>query len=152
MLAAVLAAGLQLQLVQIAPPAVNQPQFINLERQNAHDVVVEDPDHPLPKRSTAWVAAGGFGMAGLGAGIGAVMAQAFSRSSGATALDTVDTHAGMKGMALGALLGLVPGLIFGNEARNEGNAIGRTVILLTDLGGALAIGMGWAQSHSRLTF
>src|SRR5256885_14495322 len=112
-----LTAALMLTLdTQATPP---QPIFITIERKSTeHEVVVEAPDHPPPKRSTAWVMAGGLGMASIGAGMAAVISQAQSRVTSRLG-DVKDTKAGNRAMAVGALIGLLPGLIFGREARRE---------------------------------
>jgi|GEM_PF-1818347 len=104
-------------------------------------------DAQLPRRSEAWIAAGAFGMATIGAGIGGTFAEAIYRSGNQTG-DYSDTRPGNRGMLLGMLLGLVPGLLFGNEARNESNGLGRQVVVLLGLGGAVATGIAAASIRS----
>lgn len=134
---------------QAQNPVSNNPRgsFIHIEKHSAQEqLVIEDPDHPRPRRSTAWIVAGGLGMAALGAGMGGVISTAIDRSETGIA-DRVNHHPGNKGLALGALVGLLPGLIFGNEARNEINATGRSVIMVLDVGGSLALAFGAAQIY-----
>ena len=83
-------------------------------------------------------------MSALGAGIGGTFAQAIYKSTNRTGA-YADQRPGNRGMVLGMLIGLLPGLIFGNEARNESNGLGRQVIVLLDLGGALAAGVAAAS-------
>ena len=148
-----LALTLQLAPLSQVQPPVNNPRFIEIGRESRpQEVAVEDPDHPLPKRSTAWVLLGGYGMAGLGAGIGAVLGDAFSRSDTAQAGDVKNSHAGLKAMALGGIVGLIPGLIFGNEARKEQNGLARSVTLVLAAGGTLSIAFGANTAFNRSTF
>lgn len=111
--------------------------FIDPKRTEGEQKVDSSKDRLVERRTAAWVAAGGFGMSGIGAGIGGVMAQAIYRSTNPSG-DYSDQRQGTRGMVLGMLIGLLPGLIFGDDARNESNGLGRQVIVLLDLGGALA--------------
>lgn len=132
-------------------PGSNAPRgpYVHIETHSTQEqLVIEDPDHPKPKRSTAWIVAGGVGMAMLASGMGGVISTAIDRSESKDA-DRVNHHPGNKGLAIGALVGLLPGLIFGNEARSENNATGRSVIVVLDVGGSLALLFGAAQIYRR---
>jgi hypothetical protein len=70
-------------------------------------VMAEAPAQPA-RRSWAWTAAGAYGFSSFGAGVGALVANQYrTKNSGTINL----------AMGIGALAGLVPGVLFGNEAR-----------------------------------
>jgi hypothetical protein len=129
-----LALSLVLDTAQQAPKAAEAPP-----------AAVEAP-HP-EKRSWGWIPAGGYGLASFGAGVAATTVAFLDRPH----TGTFNIPRANTALAIGAAIGLVPGLILGNEARNEDNEKGRTTVILLDVLGSIALGFGYAASHYRLT-
>jgi hypothetical protein len=101
-----------------------------------------------PMRSAGWVAAGGYGLATLGAGMGAVMGQAILNSTNRTG-DYSDHKGAYVTAAIGAAVGLLPGMLFGQVSRAEDHDQGRSVIVLTDVGGTMACIVAWSLLHQQ---
>jgi predicted membrane-bound spermidine synthase len=68
------------------------------------------------------------------------------------AADSFNVRTANTAMAIGAAVGIVPGILLGQQARYEENDKARSAVLLLDVVGTLALGFGYAMSHSRLTF
>ena len=131
MLAAV-ALTLTLQLA----PAAGDPAATN---HIPMSLLAEGPARPK-LRSWTWTVAGGYGLAGFGAGVGAIVAN-LDRSA------TPNPGKANVAMALGALAGVIPGLLLGNEARHEANDKARAYIPVADVLGSLAAVMGYVVTH-----
>ena len=127
-----------LNLVLQPAPAPSSAEFV--------PQVEAEVSAQAPKRSVGWILAAGVGMAALGAGIGGLVADKMDQSAQFT--DRKNIPAINTGMAIGGLLGLIPGLLFGNEARDESQDTARNVILLVDVVGAMALGFGYARTHT----
>jgi hypothetical protein len=107
---------------------------------------IEVAHPPAPQRSWAWIPAGGYGLASFGAGVAATAVGFLDRPNSSFNIPRANTA-----LAIGAAIGLVPGLILGQEARREDNDKGRTTTVLLDVLGSIALGFGYAVSHYRLT-
>jgi hypothetical protein len=111
----------------------------------APPAAIEAP-HP-EMRSWGWIPAGGYGLAAFGAGVAATTVAFLDRPH----TGTFNIPRANTALAVGAAIGLVPGLILGNESRREENDKGRTTTILLDVLGSIALGFGYAASHYRLT-
>ena len=100
-----------------------------------------------PRRGAQWIGWGGYGMAAMGAGMGAVMGQAILNSTNRTGVYTDHKQAYLTG-AIGAVVGLIPGLLFGQVARSEDKEQARSVIVLLDVGGTMACVVAWSLLHT----
>jgi hypothetical protein len=102
-------------------------------------VMAEAPAKP-ERRSWAWTAAGAYGFSSFGAGVGALVANQYrTRDSGTINL----------AMGIGALAGLLPGVLFGNEAREEQNHKARAYIPVMDVVGTMTGVLGYVIAHSQ---
>src|SRR5712671_6832909 len=128
------AAALTLTL-QLAPagtePAASQHLPLSL--------LAEGPAN-TKRRSWTWTAAGGYGLATFGAGIGAMFAN--SDRSGHP-----NPRKANLAMGIGALAGLIPGLLLGNEARHEESEKARAYIPVMDFLGSLTAVVGYVVTH-----
>ena len=129
---------LVLALTLVLDPAPQSPSSVE-----APAAAVEAP-HPQT-RSWAWIPAGGYGLAAFGAGVAATTVAFLDRPNGSFNIPRANTA-----LAVGAAIGLVPGLILGNEARREDNEKARSTIVLLDVVGSIARGFGFAASPYRL--
>ena len=93
---------------------------------------------PVPLRGRCWAVAGGYGLSTVFASMAGVLAEAFNRPSSGLA-DSRNRGTTALAMGIGALAGIVPGALLGNEARREEMALGRGVVTLLDLGGSVAM-------------
>ena len=73
-----------------------------------------------------------------------ILADAFSRA-GTGLSDHRSSGAGVVAMAVGALVGMIPGALLGNESRKEEANLGRGVVTLLDVGGTVALGFAINQ-------
>jgi hypothetical protein len=124
-----------------APPAAVEAPPAAVE---APPAAVEAP-HP-EMRSWGWIPAGAYGLASFGAGIAATAVAFLDRPGGSYNIPRANTA-----LAVGAAIGLVPGLLLGQESRREENEKARGTIVLLDVVGSIALGFGYAVSHYRLT-
>ena len=126
------AAALTLTL-QLAPavtdPAASQHLPLSL--------LAEGPAN-AKRRSWTWTAAGGYGLATFGAGIGAMFANSDRNPNSRKA---------NLAMGIGALAGLIPGMLLGNEARREESEKARAYIPVVDVVGSLAAVVGYVVTH-----
>ena len=88
-----------------------------------------------PRRSALWTGLGTYGLAATFAGGGGVVAEYMTRST----LEGRNVKAGLIGMAAGLAVGLVPGYLLGDSARNESNDKGRGAVVLLDTAGTAAV-------------
>jgi hypothetical protein len=102
--------------------------------------------HAPRLHSWLWVPAGGYGLAAFGAGVGASVV-GFMRQGA----EPFNIRRANTALAVGAAVGLIPGLLLGQQARYEENEKARSSIILLDIVGSIALGFGYAMSHYRLT-
>ena len=88
----------------------------------------------VPLRSSFWVPAGGYGMATTFAGGAAILTEYSTR-----ALSGRNVRPPLIAMGLGLLLGAVPGLLLGQNAREEDNDRARGAVGVLDLAGTGAM-------------
>ena|SRR5256885_1508230 len=132
MLVAAAALTLSLQLAPVVDdPAASTHVPISL--------FAEGPPRPR-LRSWMWTAAGAYGFATFGAGIGAIYA---SDDRGPTS----NSRKANLAMAIGAVAGLIPGLLLGNEARSEESEKTRAYLPIVDVLGSLAAVVGFVVTH-----
>jgi hypothetical protein len=102
-------------------------------------LLAEGPAKPR-LRSWTWTAAGGYGLAAFGAGLGAFFA---NNDRGGNP----NPRRANLSMGIGALAGLIPGLLLGNEARYEENEKARAYVPVVDVVGSLAAVVGYVVTH-----
>jgi hypothetical protein len=136
---------LQLQLEepglrQLAP---RTSQFVDVGRPQGQSQqqleIISTDGFPVPLRSRCWMVAGGYGVSAMMASMGGVLLDAFSRGNSRNG-NQHDTTPSAVAMGIGALVGLVPGILLGNESRREEQSLARGVVTLLDVGGTLALG------------
>ena len=117
-------AALALTLTLQLAPAVEDPS------QSTHlpqTVFAEAPAKPR-MRSWGWTAAGAYGFSTFGAGVAGIVAYHTDQTN----------HSKVNlAMGLGAIAGLIPGLLIGNEARKEENDKARAYIPIVDVLGTM---------------
>ena len=106
-------------------------------------VLAEGPSHPH-LRSWTWIPAGAYGFATFGAGLAGVVINNEGR------FGSRDLKAGNTAMAIGAIVGLIPGLLIGQEARKEENSTTRVYLPVADVAGSLAVVVGYLFSRGKL--
>jgi len=132
MLVAAAALTLSLQLA----PVVDDPAA------STHvppSLLAEGPPRPT-LRSWTWTAAGAYGFATFGAGLGAMYASNDRSPSPSPRKANL-------AMAIGAVAGLIPGLLLGNEARHEESEKTRAYVPIVDVLGSLAAVVGFVVTH-----
>jgi hypothetical protein len=123
-------AAMALTLTLQLAPAVDDPsQTTHLPQ----TVFAEAPAKPR-LRSWGWTAAGAYGFSTFGAGVGGVVAY----HTGTTEHSKVNLA-----MAIGAIAGLLPGFLIGNEARKEENEKTRAYIPIVDVLGTMTAITGY---------
>jgi hypothetical protein len=127
---AALALTLTLQLAPAAAEASATAHIPNI-------LLAEGPAQPQT-RSWGWTAAGAYGFSTFGAGVGGLVAYHTSTASRSTV---------NLAMGLGAIAGLLPGLLLGNEARYEENHQARAYIPIVDLLGTMTAISGYVITH-----
>jgi hypothetical protein len=135
-----------LALTLLLDPAPQTQGFSQGISQAPPEAVAVAPDSST--RTWVWVPAGGYGLSAAFAGIAATAVGFMGRHN----TDDLNVGRANAAMAIGAAVGLVPGLILGQQARYEENDKARSAVLLLDAIGTLALGFGYAASHSRLAF
>jgi hypothetical protein len=127
-------AALALTLTLQLAPAVDDPS------QSTHlpqTVFAEAPAKPR-MRSWGWSAAGAYGFSTFGAGVGGIVAY----HTGTTGRSQVNLA-----MGIGAIVGLLPGFLIGNEARKEENDKTRAYIPIVDVLGTMTAISGYVITH-----
>jgi hypothetical protein len=128
------AAALTLTL-QLAPAVDDQAATTHVPL----SLLAEGPARPK-LRSWTWIPAGGYGLAAFGAGVGAMFA---NNDRGVSP----NARKANVAMGIGALAGLLPGLLLGNEARYEQSEKTRAYIPVVDVLGSLAAVVGYVVTH-----
>jgi hypothetical protein len=93
------------------------------------------------RKSALWIPAGGFGLGAIFGGIAGVMTEAAWTALNHTTRNGYKTP-GLIAMSGAFLAGAIPGGILGNEARKPANDRARNTIVLLDVAGAMALGVG----------
>jgi hypothetical protein len=106
-------------------------------------VLAEGPSRPH-LRSWTWIPAGAYGLATFTAGLAGVVVNNEGR------LGQRDLRTGNTAMAVGAIVGLIPGLLIGQEARKEENEKTRAYLPVADVAGSLALIVGYLFSRGAL--
>ena len=140
---------LQLQLDESAFKQTSQPRFIDFGRPNGINTqqqleIISTDGFPVPLRSRCWTVAGGYGLSSVFAAMSGILTEAFTRS-GSQLATSRDTSKSAVVMSIGALVGLIPGALLGNEARREEASLNRGVVTLLDVGGTVALGFALNQ-------
>ena len=131
-----LAAALSLSLEPGAPRGPPPPAWAAQGSQA--EVEVEAPR----LRSSLWVPAGGYGMAMTFAGSAAILTEYSTRR-----VIGRRTQPPLVAMCLGFLGGLVPGLLLGQNAREDDNTKNRGAVTILDLVGTLSVGIAFKQIY-----
>lgn len=142
----VVAAGLSAPLqLQLDPPrfeqAISRSGFTEFTKPTGPQAVIEitsTDGFPVPLRGRCWTVAGGYGLATVFASMAGILAEAFTRSTTANS-DARNKSITAVAMGVGALAGIVPGALLGNESRREEMGLGRGVVSLLDVGGSVAL-------------
>jgi hypothetical protein len=132
------AAALTLTL-QLAPVANDPGTTTHLPI----SVLAEGPSNPRT-HSWIWIPAGAYAFSSFTAGLAGVVVNNEGRNG------IRNTSTGNTAMAVGALIGLIPGLLIGNEARKEENAQTRAYLPVADVAGSLALLVGYLFSRGKL--
>jgi hypothetical protein len=119
--------------LQLAPAADGPAQTTHLPQ----TVFAEAPAKPR-MRSWGWTAAGAYGFSTFGAGIAGIVAYH---------TDTTNRSKVNLAMGLGAIAGLIPGFLIGNEARKEENEKTRAYIPIVDVLGTMTAISGYVITH-----
>ena len=142
LVAASLAAPLQLQLDEPRfQQAISRSGFTEFTKPAGPQAVIEitsTDGFPVPLRGRCWTVAGGYGLSTVFAAMAGILAEAVTRSS-STIGDARNKSATALAMGIGALAGIVPGALLGNESRREEMGLGRGVVALLDVGGTVAL-------------
>ena len=144
LLAVILAAPNPLQLRLDEPhyqQAVSRSGFIEFTKPQGGQAVLEivsTDGFPVPLRGRCWTVAGGYGLSTVFASMAGILAEAFTRSSNASGEGHNKSTTALA-MGIGALAGIIPGALLGNESRREEMSLGRGVVSLLDIGGSMAL-------------
>jgi hypothetical protein len=126
-----LATALVLTLAESPPPQHPLPQM----------VVIDPIPQERPPRSGLWVPAGGYGMGAIFSGLALIGVEYSTRH-----LDgTRNTRPPLLAGAAGLLVGIVPGLLLGQAARDPDNEKGRGAVGVLDVAGTAALIYGLTQ-------
>jgi hypothetical protein len=125
--------------LQLAPVAEDPATSTHLPM----SVLAEGPSHPQ-LRSWTWIPAGAYGFATFTAGLAGVVVNNEGH------LGRRDTKVGNTAMAVGAIVGLIPGILLGQEARKEENAAARAYLPIADVAGSLSLVVGYLFSRGKL--
>jgi hypothetical protein len=106
-------------------------------------VLAEGPSNPK-LRSWTWIPAGAYGFSTFTAGLAGVIVNNEGRNG------IRDTSTANTAMAIGAIVGLIPGLLLGQEARKEENAAARAYLPIADVAGSLSLVVGYLFSRGKL--
>ena len=126
-------AAMALTLTLQLAPAADPSQTTHLPAA----VFAEAPAKPST-RSWGWTAAGAYGFSSFGAGVGGLVAY----HTGTTEPSKVNLA-----MAIGAIAGLLPGFLIGNEARKEENDKTRAYIPIVDVLGTMTAVSSYVITH-----
>jgi len=106
-----------------------------------------DPDlSPPPLRSALWIPAGGYGLATTFAGPAAILTEYGTRRGDGQR----NIGPPLIAMGVGFLVGLVPGLILGNNARQEDESRNRGAVGVLDLAGSAAMFFAFTQIYRKV--
>jgi len=119
--------------LQLAPAVEDPSQTTHLPQ----TVFAEAPAKPR-MRSWGWTAAGAYGFSSFGAGVAGIVAYH---------TDTANRSKVNLAMGLGAIAGLIPGFLIGNEARKEENEKTRAYIPIVDVLGTMTAISGYVITH-----
>ena len=152
MLALLLASSLVLQLDEARfQQAVSRSGFIEFmpppKPTGGTLEVVSTDGFPVPLRGRCWSVAGGYGLSSVFASIAGVIVSVSTSKGG-----TSDRGAGALAMGIGALVGVIPGALLGNESRREEMGLARGVVTLLDVGGSIALGFTLNQVFTSRPF
>ena len=125
--------------LQMAPVAEDPATSTHLPM----SVLAEGPSRPQ-LRSWTWIPAGAYGFATFTAGLAGVVVNNEGR------FGHRDLRTGNTAMAVGAIVGLIPGLLIGREARKEENSTTRAYLPVADVAGSLALIVGYLFSRGSL--
>jgi hypothetical protein len=125
--------------LQLAPAADDPATSTHLPM----SVLAEGPSSPR-LRSWTWIPAGAYGFSTFGAGLAGVVVNNEGRNG------IRNTNLGNTAMAIGAIVGLIPGLLIGQEARKEENATTRAYLPIADVAGSLCLVVGYLFSRGKL--
>lgn len=151
--AAIPTAPLQLRLDESTLRQVQfQPRMIDVGRANTLGAqqqleIISTDGFPVPLRSRCWTVAGGYGLSAVFASMSGILTEAFTRTASQNATTRNSSKAAVA-MGVGALVGLLPGALLGNESRKEEASINRGVVTLLDLAGTVALGFALNQIFS----
>lgn len=121
--------------------SIGSPGFVVLgrkEEQQAKIEITSTDGFPPALRSRCWWVAGGYGLGAAFASISGIITENVVRSQSMNAT-TRNARTNALGMALGFVIGGLPGALLGNEARYEENSLARGVTTLMAIGGTVAL-------------
>ncbi len=125
------AAALVLTLADVPPPPRALPQM----------VVIDPIPQERPPRSALWVPAGGYGMGTIFAGLALIGVEYSTRRVD----NTRNTRPPLLAGAAGLVVGIVPGILLGQAARDPDNEKGRGAVGVLDAAGTAALIYGLTQ-------